>query len=280
MSLYCTYLTTYKGNKMPPFYIGSSSMEKVASGYCGSVKSATYHDTWKQELQHNKGLFETKVISVHDTREDALKRENQLHKTLRVVGNPLYINKATAAGSFGVMDEASIEKMRQTKIANGVVVGKKISLRRNDQTWKSTVGELARQKLIQTKNNPEWIATMGKQRNKKNSATVNSPEWKAAVGAERSRKISAAVLATHALPDYEQKNQQRIDNLKKTVSDPVWKATVNAAANIKRGASVSKTKSDPAWKAKHYKTCCHCDNLFAPNVLARHETKCQTMLKE
>lgn len=265
---------------MPPFYIGSSSIEKVASGYCGSVKSATYHDTWKEELQHNKDLFETKIISVHETREDALKRENQLHKTLRVVGNSLYINKATAAGRFGVMDAASIEKMRQTKKANGMITGKQSSERMNDPIWKSTTGESARQKLIQTKNNPEWIATIGKQRNQKNSITVNSPEWKATVGAERSRKISAAVLATHALPNYEKKNQQRIDNLKKTVSDPVWKATVNAAANIKRGISVSKTKSDPAWKAKHYKTCCHCDNLFAPNVLARHATKCQTMLKE
>lgn len=277
---YCTYLTTYKGNKMPPFYIGSSSVDKVASGYCGSVKSATYGETWREELEQHKYLFETKVISIHETREDALKRENQLHKKLRVVANPLYINKATAAGTFGVMDEASIEKMRQTKLANAHITGKKVSQRRNDPLWKSTVGAVANQKLSQTKNNPEWIATMGAQRNKKNSETVNSPEWKATIGAERSRKISEAVLATHLAPDYEQKNKQRIDNLKKTLSDPVWKAAVHAEANIKRGASVSRTKSDPEWKAKHYKTCSHCDNLFAPNVLARHERKCETLTKD
>jgi hypothetical protein len=121
---------------------------------------------------------------------------------------------------------------------------------------------------------------MGAQRNKKNSDTVNSPEWKETIGAERSRKISKAVLATHLAPDYEQKNQQRLENLKKTVSDPVWKATVHAKANIKRGASVSRTKSDPEWKAKHYKTCSHCDNLYAPNVLARHERKCETITKD
>lgn len=255
-------------------------MEKVASGYCGSVRSATYHETWKKELQHNKYLFETKVISLHETREDALKRENQLHKILRVISNPLYINKATAAGTFGIMDAASIEKMRQTKIANGPELGKKLSLIKNSPAWKSTVGELARQKLIQTKNNPEWIATVGKKRNQKNSDTVNSPEWKSTVGVERSRKISAAVLATHLAPDYEEKNKRRIENMKKTFSDPVWKETVNTAANVKRAASVSKTKSDPAWKAKHYKTCCNCDNVFAPNVFARHERKCKTTMKE
>lgn len=277
---YCTYLTTYKGNKLPPFYIGSSSVEKVESGYCGSVKSATYGQTWREELEQRKELFSTKVISIHETREEALRRENQLHKKLQVVGNPLYINKATAAGTFGIMDDASIEKMRQTKLLNGHITGKKVSERRNDPVWKSTTGAIARQKLIQTKNDPEWIATMGAQRNRKNAETVNSAEWKATVGAERSRKISEAVMATHLLPDYEQKNQQRLANLKKTVSDPVWKATVHAKANVKRGESVSRTKSDPEWKARHYKVCPHCDNLFAPNVLARHGRKCQTIKED
>ena len=265
---------------MPPFYIGSSSMDKVASGYCGSVKSAAYGETWRKELEQHKELFETKIVSTHSSREDALKRENQLHKKLRVVANPLYINKATAAGSFGIMDAASIEKMRQKKLANSHITSQKLSQQRNDPTWKSTVGAVAKQKLIQTKNDPVWIATIGAQRNKKNSDTVNNPEWKATVGVERSLKISKSVLATHSRPDYEQKKKQQIESRIKTTSDPVWKATIHAEANIKRAESVSKTKSDPAWKAKHYKTCSHCDNLFAPHVLARHEHKCKTTTKE
>ena len=31
--MYCVYLTIYRGNKLPPFYIGYSSINKIKAGY-------------------------------------------------------------------------------------------------------------------------------------------------------------------------------------------------------------------------------------------------------
>lgn len=45
---YCTYVTFYSGNKLPPFYIGSTSVDKIEKGYRGSVKSKR----WKQIYEH------------------------------------------------------------------------------------------------------------------------------------------------------------------------------------------------------------------------------------
>ena len=39
MKRYVVYLTRYSGGKLPPWYIGSSTEEKVLAGYNGSVKS-------------------------------------------------------------------------------------------------------------------------------------------------------------------------------------------------------------------------------------------------
>lgn len=104
MTIYCVYLTTYKGNKLPPFYIGSSNLERVSGGYHGTVLSKTYKVIWRQELKHNPHLFTTKVVSTHHTRKEALLKERQLQQALCVVESPLYINKSYAAvdGKFGV----------------------------------------------------------------------------------------------------------------------------------------------------------------------------------
>lgn len=99
----CVYLTIYSGNKLPPFYIGSSTVEKVNSGYFGSVKSLEYKSTWKEETAKNPHLFECHVISTHPTKKAALAREEDLQRKLNVVKNPLYINKSYACknGIFG-----------------------------------------------------------------------------------------------------------------------------------------------------------------------------------
>lgn len=274
MIQYCTYLTVYKGNKMPPFYIGSTSIDKVNSGYKGSVLSAAYKEVWKKELKHGNQLFETKIVSVHDSREDALKKENQLHIQLNVKDNDLYINQSIASGCFGSMDKASIEKMRNTKIAQGKIVGEKISAIRNNPEWKETVGKEAALKLSKTKRDPNR-AHLEAERNRKNSETVNSEEWKRTVGAERSKKISETVKKIQSNPEWiATKGKQRIDNLKNTLSNPEWKATVGVIANQKRSASVSKAKSHPDWKAKNSTLCELCNKAYPNHVLFRHIVKC------
>lgn len=46
---YCVYVTTYLGKKLPPFYIGSTSVDNLKNGYKGSVMSKKYKNIWKGE---------------------------------------------------------------------------------------------------------------------------------------------------------------------------------------------------------------------------------------
>lgn len=91
---YCVYLTIYKGNKLPPFYIGSSSLLRVNNGYRGSVSSKKYKHIWQQELKNKPHLFTIKILSTHMSREDATEKESKLHKQLNVRNNSLYVNMA------------------------------------------------------------------------------------------------------------------------------------------------------------------------------------------
>lgn len=93
---FCVYLTTYKGNKLPPFYIGSSTIEKINGGYKGSVTSKNYSKIWKTELKENPHLFTTRIICVCKTRKIAFDRENYFQHKLNVVKSAMYINKAYA----------------------------------------------------------------------------------------------------------------------------------------------------------------------------------------
>lgn len=95
---FCTYLTIYSGNKLPPFYIGSSSVSNIKKGYRGSVSSYDYKSIWKSEIKHNNHLFKTLIISYHNTRKEATKKEVKLQLQLDVVRNPLYINRCIIDG--------------------------------------------------------------------------------------------------------------------------------------------------------------------------------------
>ena len=81
---------------MPPFYVGSSSIEKVNKGYHGSVNSIKFGRIWKKEIKENPHLFKTIIVSIHEKRKEAIDKENKLQKLLNVVRNPLYINQSTA----------------------------------------------------------------------------------------------------------------------------------------------------------------------------------------
>jgi hypothetical protein len=97
---YCTYLTIYRGTKMPMFYIGRSNVKSVQNGYRGSVASKLYKTIWLDELVTNPQLFETKILTTHFTQKEAADKEEYFHKKYQVHKNPLYINQATSAGTF------------------------------------------------------------------------------------------------------------------------------------------------------------------------------------
>lgn len=101
--MYVTYITMYTGNKLPKWYIGSSSLSKVTKGYRGSVKSIAYKDKWKDELATNPHLFKTRILQKFGTREEALAEELRLHVKHDVASNDSYINMSLACvnGFFG-----------------------------------------------------------------------------------------------------------------------------------------------------------------------------------
>lgn len=122
-SKYCVYLTVYKGNKLPPYYIGSSSVSRVNEGYHGSVKSKKYSKTWQSEIKHSPHLFKTHIVKLFPTRRDALLAERKMQMALDVTTNPLYVNLSVAQpdGGFGFPDKyptiwtpAKIAKMKET----------------------------------------------------------------------------------------------------------------------------------------------------------------------
>lgn len=114
--MHCVYLTLYSGSLLPPFYIGSSTVEKVEAGYRGSVSSRKYAKIWKQELSVNPHLFKTKIISTHATSREALAKERAIHQAQNVVSSPLHINMVVAGEKFDFSgrkhDPVSIQKMK------------------------------------------------------------------------------------------------------------------------------------------------------------------------
>ena len=111
---FVVYLTMYTGDKLPKWYIGSSSEDKVLNGYNGTILSKEYKEIYKLEQKENKHLFKTRILSYHETREEALVEELRVQKMHSVVKNSKYINMSYASinGYFG-------------KPMKGVLVGEK-----------------------------------------------------------------------------------------------------------------------------------------------------------
>ena len=94
--MYCVYLTSYAGNKLPAFYVGSSSLKRVYAGYCGSVRSKKFKAIWDDELKNNRHLFSVSILSIHDTRAKALKAELEYQILNNVIQSNEFINLSLA----------------------------------------------------------------------------------------------------------------------------------------------------------------------------------------
>jgi len=142
-NLFCVYLTCYSGNKLPQFYIGSTSIKKILNGYRGSVSSKTYKEIWKKELKENPNLFKTKIISYHSDRTSATIKENKLQILLGVVLSPLYINQSNAipngiygqsmCGANNPMFGCKRVMSEESKIKNSLA---KIGIKKSEKTKK------------------------------------------------------------------------------------------------------------------------------------------------
>jgi hypothetical protein len=96
-AMFCTYLTLYSGNKLPPFYIGSTSVKRVEDeGYGGSVSSKLYAAIWRSERKAHPELFRTQILSIHTSRKDAFDKEQKLQLAVGAAKSPMYMNRTTA----------------------------------------------------------------------------------------------------------------------------------------------------------------------------------------
>ncbi len=111
--IYCTYLTVYHGDKLPPLYIGSTSVNRINKGYRGSVKSKKYEQIWKSELKENPHLFETRILTTHETREEAFNEEVRYQIEHDVVRSQQYINMAVANEKYIFVDYDDPERNRK-----------------------------------------------------------------------------------------------------------------------------------------------------------------------
>lgn len=98
--MFCVYLTKYSGDKLPPFYLGSSSLSRIAAGYLGSVSSKRWKQLWLEETRNNRHLFTVEILSQLATREEALAEELRLQLELNVVNDERYANSALARRKF------------------------------------------------------------------------------------------------------------------------------------------------------------------------------------
>jgi len=220
MKKYVVYITYYKGDKLPPWYIGSSYEEKVKKGYNGSVVSKRWRDVYAQEQKENKHLFKTKILSYHETYKLALKEELRLQKMHKVVPNKEYFNEAyaTVNGCFGrdVSGELHprygmnnskemIEKANRTKIQRGsnIIGGIKCSATMQSKEWKETTGKEATLKANETKvqKGSNIIGAM------KQSNTKSSKQWKKTKGKEGIKKMK------ETFQEYEENGKTIIENI-------------------------------------------------------------------
>jgi hypothetical protein len=121
--MYCVYFTIYKGNRLPPFYIGSAPVSKINRGYRGSASSAQWGKIWKSELKENPHLFVTFIIpgQYAPTPKEILDLELKWQKLFDVVQDPDFVNQAYAKAGFCSSPE-SARKAVETRKRNGRLV--------------------------------------------------------------------------------------------------------------------------------------------------------------
>lgn len=94
MKTYCTYLTIYSGNKLPPFYIGFSTVDNIKNkNYHGSVSSKDYTDIWNDEIKNNPSAFKTIILTTHVDLKEANDKEIFFLYHLDAKNHPLHINR-------------------------------------------------------------------------------------------------------------------------------------------------------------------------------------------
>lgn len=177
--MFTLYFTTYLGEKLPPFYIGSTTFKRLANGYHGSVTSDKYGSIWKQELKENPQLFITYPIpdQTAETASEILELEVIWQKMFNVVEDPDFINQCYAKGGFCNTKESAAKAME--------------TRRNNGQTWMTTE---TRQLIRKTKKGICTTVHTDKTKQKMSNTRKGKPksaEWRAKISASNTGKIAS-----------------------------------------------------------------------------------------
>lgn len=175
--MYVIYLTAYRGNKLPPFYIGSTSLKRLQAGYVGSVASRRYSKIWEQERKQNPQLFSTKVISTRPTRKAATEREREIQLKMNVVKSSLYVNLAIACSNHY---DSTGRKMNETT---------RVALRKANEG--ATRSETAKEKMKAAWAKRRLTPVSDKTRAKMKAARKNQPPMPDEVKAKIARGVKA-----------------------------------------------------------------------------------------
>ena len=182
---YCVYITIYKGNKLPPFYIGYTRTSNIYNGYRGSVSSKSFKKIWKKELKENSELFNTKILKHFQTSYQALEYEEYLHRYFKVHKNELYINQSISNKTFR-NNVKNFKHTEQTKLKisaaqKGIPKSKDIIDRLKESLKKS----LKHKQASLANRQKATLANIGSKRSKETKAKISA--------ANKGKKISAEV---------------------------------------------------------------------------------------
>lgn len=206
MSIYCIYLTVYLGDKLPPFYIGSTSIDKIKKGYHGTVTSAKYKNIWRHEIKFNRHLFKTFIIPTEQIINISHKLELELkwQQAFDVVKSPLFINQCLATKKLFSNSPESIAKGLKTrqKTFKEKQIGLKISQSSRGKKWWNN-GSI--QTLAHECPGKGWVLGVTEETKRKNS---EGQKRRKPISAETRKKLSEKGKG-RKLTD-EQKNQIRL----------------------------------------------------------------------
>ena len=206
MSLYCIYLTIYLGDRLPPFYIGSSTIKKVLKGYHGTVTSAKFKDIWCEEIKNNRHLFKTFIIPSNPilTMVDKLTLEAKWQLEFDVVNSPLFINQRLADRKLFSNSPESIAKgkIKRAETFKTRKIGEQISIKNSGRKmWNNGV----LQTFSHTCPGEGWILGVTEESKKKNSeAQLKRPPC----SAETREKHRQNQLGSKASPETVEKIRQ------------------------------------------------------------------------
>lgn len=271
---FCTYITFYKGNLLPPFYIGYTSVSNIKNNnYHGSVASEEYSKIWKNEIRNNNHLFKTKILTLHETRKEAKEKETYFQTFFKVHKNPMYVNRSISGERFykeGPLSTNHKKKISEStkgkkksvehcqRISKGLTGKEKskehkqrISETKQDDNWKNTTGKSAKEKEKTTKSSQRWLDEVGYKTFQRSSDIQNDPTWKETIGKKKKIKELKTKSSTEWL---KKTGYKAYEKMKSTKNSDEWKSTKGKIMSKK----LSEIQNDLQWKMKHNKTCEYC----------------------